>query len=366
MSDVGGNEGHEETCTSDMNEPVSYVSGLEATLEESRMVTYDLESMEEDLRIPDLGDQPNNALAQIFDASALHFDILSDHNLNIEPGGELEMLLPTDPVSDHYSSQRKFTRIDGGQNVTNLSPSSPHDNRHSLWGNSTTNSMVKDDTSWPKTLEKLKVLEDSAFWSKWLSQIHFQTTDSDDRDNTPLPCDIISRDRMLSITQGIWRTTTQELRQSWPSNQHNESNAWMDRIILLPSAAIMQLIRKRYLQQDNTQFPLLYDHQDPRLETPTGTENPLLCGLTTLLVLARITQSSPIVEARDLSNGLISLCLRFLERMEWGTCVAQSCIPLALIQLLQWSGEAHQTIVSQILHFSQGTKTILTRTLVRS
>jgi hypothetical protein len=153
---------------------------------------------------------------------------------------------------------------------------------------------------------------------------------------------------MLSITQRIWRTATQELTQAWPSDHQNQKNAWMDGIILLPPTDIMCLIREIYSQQDNTQFPFLHDRKHPLPNPIMDTENQLLCGLSTLLIIARITQSSLTVQARDLSNGLISLCLSFLDQMEWGTSIAQSCISLTLMQLLQWSGEAHQMIVSHL------------------
>lgn len=160
------------------------------------------------------------------------------------------------------------------------------------------------------------------------------------------PIDPFVRDRLLAITQHMWRLSKKRIFPSWENDRQNtEAFPWMDRIILLPQTDALHSLLIEYNCQDKGQFHLFPEQKALASEhLLPQTENKIIVGILFLLKIAHVIRSASSPQARGICSGFIEVCSSLADdavhEKEELTGVAESIeVSLDLIQLLQWSGD---------------------------
>ncbi|KAF2871556.1 hypothetical protein BDV95DRAFT_43370 [Massariosphaeria phaeospora] len=203
------------------------------------------------------------------------------------------------------------------------------------------------------SLASLRLLDNPAIWS-----LCSLPSDIAHGQNSPLAifpsdfthCESFTRDRLLAVTQQIWRMSREKIVSSFSADRQQETtNAWMERIILLPPTEIIQQILQKYVTHESQRFHLLPAQEFPTSASLLDTENKILSGIQTLSIIAQVTRSAPAAEARALSNGLAEVCRIVIQDAESAMHPEFLDASLSLLQLLQWSGDAwHMTSVPKL------------------
>ncbi|KAF2260295.1 hypothetical protein CC78DRAFT_29038 [Lojkania enalia] len=201
------------------------------------------------------------------------------------------------------------------------------------------------------TIASLKVLENPGIWSLCAQPPAVQLTDASAAGSpSAVPCDSSTRDRLLAVTQQIWRIAKERVLSSCTVEQHNDgTDAWMDRIILLPPTSVLQYILERYTSLEHQHFHLLPTQEIITSASLLSSEDKLLSGVLTLLIIAQVTRSSAAPEGRALSNGLVEVCRVVVQDAEEAVTPEVLEGSISLLQLLQWSGdEWHMTVLLKL------------------
>jgi hypothetical protein len=209
---------------------------------------------------------------------------------------------------------------------------------------------------------KLRVLDDSSFWSLCLSQASAAHNEDPLHNTFPSPAwDSSTRDRLLALTQQIWHLGKEHIASASLLAKSDESiDVWMDRIVLLPPTEIMLNLLDRYASRENERFHLFpaQSYTSAAAMLKAGETN--FSGMLILLLVAQVTRTSPIAAVRDLSTGLTELCRIVVRDLEATVNTEFLDTSLTLMQLLQWSGDSWHMTVS--LANSQNYACVLIRT----
>lgn len=190
-------------------------------------------------------------------------------------------------------------------------------------------------------LSGLKVLDNPTIWLHCAPSLTTQQQSIAEHSAGLPHCVSSTRDRLLAVTQQIWRISKERMKPGRAAERQGDGpNAWMDRVILLPPTDVMHKILAKYISQESKQFHLLPTEEFTTSASLLRAENKLLSGILTLLIIAQVTRSSVIMEARALSNGLAEVCRIVLQDAEMAVNTEFLEASLSLLQLLHWSGEA--------------------------
>ncbi|KAF2437261.1 hypothetical protein P171DRAFT_492255 [Karstenula rhodostoma CBS 690.94] len=208
-------------------------------------------------------------------------------------------------------------------------------------------------TSTKTNIAKLKVLENPAIWFMCTppssALVHAPL-----EENSPgiHPFHASTRDRLLAVTQQIWRMSRERVFATWSGDQQSvESHAWMDRIILLPPTNVLRHLLTRYIYQEHQRFHLFPAQDLSFSDSLLHSETKLMSGIRTLLMIAQATRSVNIPEGRDLSGGLVEVCRTVVQDAVDSDNEVQVNAEfletsLCLLQLMQWSEDPwHMTTV---------------------
>ncbi|KAF2795031.1 hypothetical protein K505DRAFT_348910 [Melanomma pulvis-pyrius CBS 109.77] len=213
-------------------------------------------------------------------------------------------------------------------------------------------------TARPKdNIDKLEALDDPTIWSICAPPPFVGLQGPPDESRWALqPIDPFVRDRLLAITQHVWRLSKERI---FPSRGIGRQNAevcpWMDRIILLPQTDALHSLLTKYICQDNDQFYLFPQNKALNSEyLLPQSEDKIVAGILILLRIAQVIRSATNPQARGICNGFIEICSSVVDDVvyvkEEITGTAESIeVSVGLLQLLHWSGDPwHMTIVLDI------------------
>jgi hypothetical protein len=208
-----------------------------------------------------------------------------------------------------------------------------------------------------ENIAKLELLDDPTIWSICAHPPFVSSQGSLSECQWALqPIDPFIRDRLLAITQHMWRLSKKRIFPSWEnSRQSAKAFLWMDRIILLPQTDALHSLLIKYICQDNEQF-----HLFPQQKALTSeyllpqTENKIVVGILFLLKIAGVIRSASSPQARSICTGFIEVCSSLVddavhEKEELAGTAESIEVSLDLLQLLHWSGDPwHMTVVLDI------------------
>jgi hypothetical protein len=204
-----------------------------------------------------------------------------------------------------------------------------------------------------ENIAKLEVLDDPTIWSICDASPTVRSQGSPSESRWALqPIDPFIRDRLLAITEHMWRLSKKRIFPSWESGRQNaEAFPWMDRIILLPQTDALHSLLIKYICQDGEQFHLFAQQKALTSEhLLPQTENKIVVGILFLLKIAQVIRSASSPQARDICNGFIEVCSSLVDDAVYEkaevTGIAESIeVSLDLLQLLHWSGDPWQMTV---------------------